>query len=162
MKTGSVVSGSRRRVLTSVKLFPHCDTPAELQPQPQDGLPAGRVFLVEGQVTAIVLRQRTIANGPARAASQMHDLRERGEKDPAAARAERGAQVHVLFVKEVTLVERPACRSGLAADEQTGAADPVDLALARHQTGHVPPGDRAGARSRALAKHLPRLGNRPQ
>ena len=97
-----------------------------------------------------------------RAAAQVHDLATGREEDPAAARADRGAEVDVLGVQEEPLVEQ-ADRLGVGAPhEQARAADPVhalrpvvSAALDRAATGPPPavvePARRASAAARSAA-----------
>ncbi len=72
------------------------------------------------------------------------------EQHDAAARAERGAEIHVLRVHEIALVEQADGLGIRAPHQQAGAADPVDAARA--------PGRRAprSARFRAAADRAPR------
>ena len=85
----------------------------------------------------------------ARPSAQVHDLRRRREEDPAAACAQRGAEVDVLGVEEVALVEQAdALRIG-ARHEQARAADPVDERFAASSLRD--PAPRSGLRPRRTA-----------
>src|SRR5579863_1124247 len=111
-------SGISRTILTD-------GAPAHAQPGPQPGGPVRRVLVVEQDVAAIVVT----GSRRSRPATAMHDGGVGREAHPAAARAEGGAEIDVLFVEEEALIEKARRLRGGPANEQAGAAHPVDLAL---------------------------------
>ena len=82
------------------------------------------------------------------------------EADQPAPRAHRGAQVHVLGVEEVALVEQPGALEVGAADQQAGAADPVGKRrarrLARSTLRRRRPATRGRGRASAASAAAPR------
>ncbi len=72
----------------------------------------------------------------------MRDLQLRGEEDGPLRLAEPGAQIHVLHVHEVLLVEAPHGLHRLPAEQHGRAGDPLDLTLG----GPVPLGHGVRAR----------------
>ena len=88
------------------------------------------VFFVESELAAPIRVVGGGSSGLGGSAPEVHDLDGRGEQNMPAARANGGAEIDVLRVHEVALVEQ-ARRLGLAAtDEQARSAHPVDLLLA--------------------------------
>ena len=90
----------------------------------------------------------------------MCDPGRRREQDPAAARAQRRAEVDVLFIHEVPLVEQARFKGRVAAGEEAGAAHPVHLALARDQSIDIAPCARGSAGRPAHPPPLRQLGQR--
>src|SRR5687768_8019101 len=102
--------------------------------RPQQRRPARMVLLVERQVAAAIGGVHRSRDGGAGAAAQVGDRRRRREQHAAAARADRRAEIHILGVEEVALVEQ-AGRFGVGAmDQQRRAADPVHVTLLRRRS----------------------------
>ena len=85
------------------------------------------VFAVERELTAAVVLGGGGGVGAPGSAAQMDDLRQRGEIDRAAVGAHGCAEIHILAIHEVPLVEESRCFGVAPAHKQAGTADPVDL-----------------------------------
>src|SRR5262245_25057618 len=107
------------------------------------------VLLVKGQVAAVVVRARSAGRRDRRSAAEADDLGPRREDHAAAARSERGAEVDVFFVEKKAFVEQTGIDEGVAAHEETRAADPVHLALVGEEALDSLSGGRRIGRGRA-------------
>src|SRR5438552_12229056 len=100
---------------------------------PEQRRERGMMLLVEGEMAAAIGRPRACRRREHGAAAQVHDLDRRGEKDAASPGSNGGAEIDVLRVHEVALVEQTDRFRIRPANEKTRAADPVGKLLpARH------------------------------
>src|SRR6188508_1494956 len=97
------------------------------------------MLLVEPQVALVVEVPEAGAGRLDRTPAAMNDLGAGREENAAAPGAQRGAEVHVLLVHEIPLVEEAGIENGLPVREQTCAGDPVHVSLSRDETCDVPP-----------------------
>ena len=88
------------------------------------------VLFVEGELASPI---RGGGRGAGRSAAKVLDLDVGGEQHPAATRAHRRAQIDVLRVEEEAFVQQPDRLEIRTSNQQTRAADPIDLVrLPRH------------------------------
>src|SRR6188474_1451547 len=101
------------------------------------------VLLVERQLTAAVMVSGGCGAGAPRPAAKVDDLGGRREVHLAAIRAYRRAEVHVLAVHEVPLIEQPRGLGMAPPDEEAGGGHPIDFThtsrLCLQRRGRRPP-----------------------
>ena len=119
------------------------------------------VLFVEGELTAAIGAFRCYRRGCPRATAQMNHLRGGTEQNASLSGANRGAEVDVFRVHEEPIVHQPDGFSICTPDEETRAADPVDLprfACHRLQVG----GEWSGSFAALHEKFLSELHERRQ
>src|SRR6476620_7125319 len=106
------------------------ELPFQAEIGPEDRGPPRVVFFVEREMAAAVREVRGGRRRRARTSPKVDDLGRRREQHPVPPRAYCRAEIHVLGVEKVALVEEARGFRGIAPDEQARPADPVDISLA--------------------------------
>src|SRR6188768_684929 len=102
------------------------ELPLQSEIDPEHRCPSRMMLLVEGHLASPIRPvHRSRACRP-RPATNVHNMRGRRKEDVPSQRAYRGAEVHILRVEKVPLVEQAGRFSVRASHEQAGATDPID------------------------------------
>ena len=172
LRTGGLYSaegpgGRLKSEVTLLRRLPGRSTSAAQPalPPAEQGRPCRGDASRRSEVAPVVQRPKAAPDGD-RASAQMHDLGSRREENPAAARAQRRTEIHVLLVHEIALVEQPRIQCRLPADEQARAGHPVHVPLTRNEPADVPRASSAapsgGGNTHALHELAPRRQHRAE